>query len=116
MKINFFKVCSYSYNPFWSASPKFQIPTSVLDVSVMTMAVKKEIIALGNTPMNISFQLLKTAKVKEKITNTTINNPDWTSKLKEDDFKIFIIEVRSGESFFVEFNNLTDSDNIDVSF
>ncbi|XP_044754632.1 uncharacterized protein LOC123313714 [Coccinella septempunctata] len=108
------RVCSYSYNPFWSASLDFQIPTSVLDVNIMKMPEKKELTNFGTSPMNISFGLLKNSKVEKKITNCTIFDPDWTSKFKEDDFTIFLVEVKKKESFFIEFYNLTNDHDIEL--
>ncbi|XP_045473935.1 uncharacterized protein LOC123680196 [Harmonia axyridis] len=109
------RVCSYEYNPFWSASMELRIPTSVLDVGIMKIADKKEIKNFGNLPMNISFELLKGATVKVKITQSEITSPPRYSEYKEDNFTIFMVEVKKGESFFIEFYNLTKNDKIDIA-
>lgn len=64
--------------------------------------------------MDVSFRVHEHL-VEKKLSQGVVTTPNETSEFKEDEFTIFMIKVRSEESFFLDFHNVGENDKFEVS-
>ncbi|KAL3267692.1 hypothetical protein HHI36_006824 [Cryptolaemus montrouzieri] len=107
------KLCSYIKDPFWSASSTLKIPTNVLVISLKDLAEDAEIRTFRGHAMKISFGVNEDKVIKKNTTVSISALNENNSESIEEDFKIFIIKSKAGESFFIEFH-LADTDILKV--